>query len=288
MLTEYFNRLGLKPSASKEEIKKAYRKQALKFHPDINPAYEEKFKEILEAYQILTGVISPPKQKRNPYEDKPTKGDQVFVRKYNKWMSKAEYEKHIQASKEILKKQKNEKQQIAEDFKNILNSKTYKNFKWVAIVGTLFSILLLLDYFLPFNTNIESINEIVEIKDISEDPFRNITFEHTTSYVYTTNGRSIVIDRTLNNLLEKGNVINFHQSYVFKSPIAIENETFYFNSKWINFRNFTLVLAIIQLSIIVLTFVSKGPTPLFYIALNMAVYGIPISATTYLLYILFS
>ncbi len=48
--------LGLKPGASEEEIKKAYKVLAKKYHPDLNPGdkkAEEKFKEINEAYRIL-------------------------------------------------------------------------------------------------------------------------------------------------------------------------------------------------------------------------------------------
>ncbi|MGH7771302.1 MAG: molecular chaperone DnaJ [Candidatus Binatia bacterium] len=54
---DYYELLGLNRSASGEEIKKAYRKLALKYHPDRNPGdkqAEEKFKEISEAYQVLT------------------------------------------------------------------------------------------------------------------------------------------------------------------------------------------------------------------------------------------
>jgi len=54
---DYYEILEVQKSASKEEIKKAYRQKALQYHPDKNPgdkAAEEKFKEAAEAYEILS------------------------------------------------------------------------------------------------------------------------------------------------------------------------------------------------------------------------------------------
>ena len=52
---DYYAALGVKRDASADEVKKAYRKLAQKFHPDVNkdPGAEEKFKEVAEAYQTL-------------------------------------------------------------------------------------------------------------------------------------------------------------------------------------------------------------------------------------------
>ena len=61
-MEDYYDTLGLDKSASVEGVKKAYRRLARKYHPDVNkaPDAEERFKKINEAYQIL----SDPKKKQ--------------------------------------------------------------------------------------------------------------------------------------------------------------------------------------------------------------------------------
>ncbi|HPK14164.1 MAG TPA: molecular chaperone DnaJ [Candidatus Paceibacterota bacterium] len=54
MAKDYYQILGIDKKASKDEIKKAYHKLALKYHPDKNGGDDKKFKEINEAYQVLS------------------------------------------------------------------------------------------------------------------------------------------------------------------------------------------------------------------------------------------
>jgi len=75
---DYYKTLGVPKGANQEEIKKAYRKLAVKYHPDKNAgdkAAEEKFKKISEAYAVLSD-----KEKRQQYD---TYGESGFHQRYS-------------------------------------------------------------------------------------------------------------------------------------------------------------------------------------------------------------
>ena len=77
-MKDYYNILGVNKSSNKEEIKTAYKKLALKYHPDKNTdnkeQAEEKFKEISEAYEILSDD-----QKKNNYDN----GQNIIIQNHN-------------------------------------------------------------------------------------------------------------------------------------------------------------------------------------------------------------
>jgi molecular chaperone DnaJ len=71
---DYYNLLGISKDASQDDIKKAFRKLARKYHPDLNPgdkSSEEKFKEINEAYAVLSDP-----EKRTQYDNAGTTFEQ--------------------------------------------------------------------------------------------------------------------------------------------------------------------------------------------------------------------
>lgn len=61
---DLYGTLGINKQASQDEIKKAYRKLAKEYHPDVIPGKEDKFKEISKAYEILSNP-----DKRKQYDD---------------------------------------------------------------------------------------------------------------------------------------------------------------------------------------------------------------------------
>ena len=82
MFKDYYLLLGIPPSASKQEIKTAYRKKSLRWHPDRNPGVNvtEMMQDINEAYKILNDDIS-----RVRYD-----------KEYKKFVQKREQSKHKQ------------------------------------------------------------------------------------------------------------------------------------------------------------------------------------------------
>ena len=80
MLDHHYKTLGVSPSASLAEIKKAYKVLALKFHPDRNngdPKSEEKFREVAEAYSALSDSA------KRREAGRPTAGYEAPFRRYN-------------------------------------------------------------------------------------------------------------------------------------------------------------------------------------------------------------
>ena len=73
---DYYNILGVDKKSSKDDIKKAYRKLSMQYHPDRNsePGAEEKFKAVAEAYEVLSDD-----QKRQKYDNPQSQQGNPFM-----------------------------------------------------------------------------------------------------------------------------------------------------------------------------------------------------------------
>ena len=83
---DYYEILGVGKSASTDEIKKAYRKVAMQYHPDRNPgdkSAEERFKEAAEAYEVLSDA-----DKKSQYYAKSEIEMTKSLLKYSVWTEK--------------------------------------------------------------------------------------------------------------------------------------------------------------------------------------------------------
>lgn len=89
-MSDYYNILGIDKNASEAEIKKAYKKLAVKWHPDKNPDNkkfaEKKFKEIAEAYQILSN-----EEKRDAYDLYGNKNNVFDQNDFNKFRNETAF-----------------------------------------------------------------------------------------------------------------------------------------------------------------------------------------------------
>ena len=122
-MKDYFAALGVEESASPEEIKKAYRKLAMKYHPDRNPndsTAEEKFKEVGEAYETLSD-----EKKKEAYllNRKRPKNDWS----HSPWGDRSKYEAHFDEDQmsDLFERFKRQQQKNFKQFATITLKQAY-------------------------------------------------------------------------------------------------------------------------------------------------------------------
>lgn len=293
LLDKYYKILGLTSSASETEVKKAYRKLAIKYHPDTNPGNEVKFLEISEAYQVLTGKKKPTyKKQASASSNYNHQEEKVFVRKYNRWFTQSEYENLIKTTREYQRQKiKDEREENAREFEELLNSKTYKRFKLSAILGIVFSVSLLIDYYAKPILKEGKISNIEVVTLHKEDPYRGIVYELQESYItinHKFNKQSVVlINSNTENLLQEGKPIRLIKSAVFGLNLGIKNDYLTFDTDKRKAKGFKWFLVIFCCFLVILTPILKAPTPLYYMMLHLSTYGIPIVTLSFMLYVFF-
>lgn len=274
--------LGLQENASIEEIKKAYRKLAMRYHPDINPDEKpERFLEIQEAYNAL--IVYKPEAK-DSYTSSEGK---VFSRRHNRWFTKEEFDDLLkQGEKFRKKKEQDEKLQAIRDFEELKQSWVYKSFPYIAVFGFIFSVLLFADFYTkPTQTKVSYVgtkrislidgmlvgfaNPDLIISEINTIDERGI--KHSASF----NGEiSNVFYEKENIQLLSTPIFNIDLGYKVMDVTYLD-----LNKK----KAFHFPLAFFCIIISALAFFFKNPTPFYYTVLNTAVFGIPILCAIFIL-----
>lgn len=132
---KYFNILGIKPTTDQKQIKKAYRRQALKYHPDTNKTENAHYNFILisEAYEVLSGQKKPRKSSKANY--RPKTKEEIIAEK-------------VKLAKERWKRQQEEElQKDKEYYQKIATGWKWRFFQIFAIYTAIFTTLLSVDYF---------------------------------------------------------------------------------------------------------------------------------------------
>jgi curved DNA-binding protein CbpA len=150
-LKKYYNRLGLTETANSEEVRRQFRKLAMKYHPDRNPSKDaqEEFLKITEAYEILSGKQ---KQKIAPINNQST-------------ANRPNREERMRAARMRYYEQlKREEREAEEYYQRLISGKGWKTIKFSAVLGIILSMCLIVDFILPNHLESDRIAEYA--KDI--------------------------------------------------------------------------------------------------------------------------
>ena len=203
---DYYQTLGVKYSASHEEIKRAYRKLAVQYHPDKNPdpAAENIFKNINEAYDVLGDPVKKSMYDlkfRSPFASTPHEAprrhrDPAYQPHRPKVPRKSERERLRDIMREYM--------------------------PWAMRITQfcfVFSLLILVDYALPYRVTHQKIVETSVRRTIS----RNYA---TTWWVMKTDrGQTIDIAYEFSDHFAKGREIDISSTWLFDVPRKVESDT---------------------------------------------------------------
>lgn len=196
---QYYKILGLPVGSSIEVVKKRYRKLVLQFHPDRNPSPEakQKFLEITQAYDIITGKESIPQVKNphtsaSPHKAQPTQEERV---------KKARQRHKEQVYKEYVENEKY--------FQSLTRGWKWRLIKFNAVLGTTIALLLIAEQLLPRHFERDRIAQ----------------YEAIGNY-YKSNEYKYII--TANNVKLWSNGVNYQMAY--KYPEIILERTWIFHN----------------------------------------------------------
>ena len=166
---KYIGLLGLTLNATEADIKRAYRKLAMRYHPDRNPGSEahEKFILLTEAYEFLLGNKEEPQQKKA--QQTPEERKKEAQRRYQ----------------EFTRRQALENERY---FQSLFKGKKWRLMKLTSVLGAIVAFMILLDWFLPCS----------EEKDVAAYYSKDVyggTVDETVSLIVTEKGSEFWVSK---------------------------------------------------------------------------------------------
>lgn len=279
----YFKTLGISPTKNLTVIKKAYRKKALKYHPDRNPsaAAKDKFIEINEAYELILLAIergeNPRRRTQTTTTYRQTTTQQSTTKR--KTASEIREERIKTAQKRYEQMKRKEAEENERYYQKITNGKLWKRFKLLMYACTFISILTTLDLYV-FPTQIQVSQIAMKNPRIGYSGSKN----HSTSPVKFENGQKAWIALPFIEM-EQENYLYLERTLFFKD---IKHVKIWRNYEWREYvpdyslvSTFPLIPAVLLLPF--LTFLIKGRTFTFSMLFNFSLKGMPFILILFLL-----
>jgi hypothetical protein len=210
-MKQYFDVLGLPTDANQQQIKKQYRKLAMRLHPDKNPSPEAKvlFIKLTEAYDFLSkqsqhqpGLITDRKKEKTREE----RIKEAQIRFYN------------QQQKERLENEKY--------FQSLFVGSKWRILKLITFPGLILATLLIMDVYLPSRYEKTSIRYFEkEAVTVSSNNYR------LTGTFHTKDGKILHLETMDFSLVNNFHAIQIEESFIFHLPKQIIANQGYFYSK---------------------------------------------------------
>lgn len=199
---KYYDLFGLEENAGKEEIRKAYRKLAMQYHPDKNPdpRAHQIFIDLAEAYDILISDRFPKGNK--------TRKEKSFE------------ERRREAEIRFQKQQERQHREQEAYFSNLTKGKKWMVFRRFAQLSAILSCLLLLDMILPTHMETHTV--------IGYSPKYNGIINGLVICFKTDQGLEIFVKGPYPNMYSSHPEIGVERSWIFHNPVRVWHRTTYY------------------------------------------------------------